>query len=109
MAKWKLKSSLKKKASEEVIIPNSKVGLYCNIYTSAFDNSINAELAGTLIGGANTNSYTYDPDTEYKYPNKATINTDKLKEDVMNELKPYIENVGEKFNEILRRKGFIKK
>lgn len=103
--KW----TLKKQASEEVVIPNSTVGLYCNIYTSAFDNSINAGLAGTLIGGGQNSNYTYSNDNKYKYPGKETINADVLKEEVMNELKPYIEELGNKFDEIMKSKGFIKK
>lgn len=103
--------TLKKKASEEIIIPNSKVGIYCSVYQSVFDNSINATLNGTLIGGANNNTYVFDENNKYKYPNKKpiSINTYKLKEEVMNELKPYIEELGNKFDEIMKSKGFIKK
>ena len=105
--KWKIK----KASDDRIIIPNSSVELYCHISQSIDDNSINARLQGALIGGANNNAYTFDPDNEYTYPEKDApiINTYKLQEDVMYELTPYIEALGEKFNVILRRKGFIKK
>ena len=104
--KW----TLKKKASKEVIIPNSEVGIYCSIYQTGKDSDklIRAVLCGMLMSSIN-NLYTYNDDNKYKYPDGVLINTDKLKEEVMSELKPYIEQVGNKFGEVMKSKGFIKK
>ena len=68
-------------------------------------------MQGILLGGTNNNTYAFDENNEYTYPNKKpiSINTYKLKEEVMNELKPYIEQIGNKFDEIMKSKGFIKK
>lgn len=111
MTKW----TLKKKASKNVIIPNSELGITCSVFSNLSDPYTGKDLVrtiqvqlGSLQGSDKNNSYyTYNDNNEYLIDHN--IDRTKLEAEIMNELKPYIEQIGNKFAEIIKSKGFIKK
>jgi len=81
-------------------IPNSIVGLLirCNKYDG--NRYTNIELAGY-----------FDNNKGKRYYNDKISNEElqSFKKQVLNELKPLVDQIGEKFDELVRAKGFITK
>lgn len=96
--KWTLKSNLKKKASLDGVkipIPYTNDGL--TVRATKYDKYAKIEL-GCYFGSM---SYFF------QHPTLDEASLNDLEKQIANELKPLVEQVGKKFNEIVISKGFV--